>query len=410
MYLLYAPPEKFNVIPPKTPLITDEVLFTNNVAYCPKFYWKKYHCQQGCRDITPGWMKRMRSKRELNRILFVACGGFGDVMWTMPVMEAVRRKYPRAIILVATEERTMPIFQGVPYCNACVSSEFWNLQSLIRASDEVFDFGGIATFLKKEMKREPVEACFYHVGLEVPKIRKEMRPHIVCNIDEGKQVEAILRKGGISPEEDTIITIGLESSTPNRNWIFSYAKQLSERLVEDGKKVIWLSESKDFGDTTFSICKCGYEFCFTSLNPPETLRWKCPACKEYVDVQRFKAPDGVLNLGGKTSIRQAMSIIALSDIFIGPCSGLMVIATSLEIPSVGLFGAFSPHRIAKYYDKFIPLWGRLKCSPCNEHWTECREGYPAPCMKLISVDDVQLAIYELLRKYPRQPLGKLPIE
>ena len=410
MYLLYAPPEKFNLLPPKTPLITEEVKFTNNIAYCPKFYWRKYHILQGCRDITPGLMRRLRNKRELFRILFVACGGYGDIMWTMPVMKEIRRRYPRAIILVATEEKTMPIFQGVPYANSCVSSEFWNLQNLIRSSDEVFDFGGIATFLKEEMKREPVEACFYHIGLKAPKSKKEMRPHLVLNLEEGKQAEATLRKGGISPEKDKIITIALESSTPNRNWVFSYARQVSEHLVKAGLKVIWLSESKDFGDTTFSQCKCGYEFCFTSMLTPENLRWKCPVCKEYIEVQKFKAPDGVLNLGGKTSIRQAMSVIALSDVFVGPCSGLMVIATSLEIPTIGLFGAFSPQRIAKYYEKFIPLWGKTKCAPCNEHWTECREGYPAPCMKLIQPNDVLTAIYKLLRKYPRLPAGKLPIE
>lgn len=395
MYLLYAPQEKFGLLPPKTPLITDEVLFTNNIAYCTKFYWKKYHILQGCRDISPGWMQRMRNRRILNRILFIACGGFGDVLWTMPVMEAIRKKYPRAIMLVATEERTMPIFQGVPYLNACVSSEFWNLQNLIRNSDEVFDFGGIATFLKEEMKREPVEACFYHVGLEAPKTKKEMRPHLVLNIDEGKQAEATLKRGGIYPEKNKIITIALESSTPNRNWLFSYARQVSEKLVSDGYKVVWLSESRDFGDTTFSICQCGYEFSFTSMLTPEYLRWQCPVCKKYIEVQKFKAPDGVLNLGGKTTIREAMSIIALSDIFVGPCSGLMVIATSLEIPTIGLFGAFSPQRIGKYYEKFIPLWGRPKCAPCNEHWTECRLGYPAPCMRLIQPIDVLNAVYEL---------------
>jgi ADP-heptose:LPS heptosyltransferase len=355
-------------------------------------------------------MIKMRRKRQLNRILVIAVGGFGDVMWTMPAMRQLREMYPRAIILVATEERTQPIFLGVPYANACVSSEFWNLQNLIRMSDEVYDFGGIATFLKKEMTKEPVEACFYHVELPVPKNKEQMRPHLVVTLDEGKEAEALLRRNGVSPEEDKIITIALESSTPNRNWVFTYTKLLTEQLITDGHKVIWLSELKDFGNSYFFGCSCGWEFELQTRTPPATISYKCPACKQENTIKEIKQPEGLLNLGGKTNIRQTMAIIALSDVFVGPCSGLMVIATSLGIPSVGLFGAFNPNRIAKYYDKFIPLWGKTNCAPCGEHWTECREGYPAPCMKKISWEQVYIATKELLQKYPRPAIGKLPLE
>jgi len=410
MYLLHAVPEKFGKLPSRTALITEEVLFTHNLAYCSKFYWKKHHLLQGCTDVTPAWMNKLRPKRKLNKILFVVAGGFGDVLWTTPFISETRKKYPQATILVATDERTMPIFQNAPYANFCVKNEYWNLQNLIRNSDEVYDFGGIATFLKKEMKLEPVEACFFHGGLPHPKGKKEMRPHLVLTIDEGKQTEALLRREGIAPDKDIIISICLESSTPNRNWLLTYTKILTQRLIAEGKKVIWLSESKDFGDTYFYPCDCGWEFSATIKNTPDSIKFTCPQCKKESTVEQIKHPDGVINLAGKTSIRQAMAVIALSNVFIGPCSGLMVVATSLEIPTVGLFGAFSPKRIAKYYDKFLAVESGIKCSPCNEHWTECREGYPAPCMKLIPPEGVHYAIDELLKKYPRHPLGKLPME
>ena len=410
MYLLYAPPKKFGVLPSKTPILSDEVLFSGNVAFCPKHYWKKHHVLRGCRDVSPRWMKRLRRHRTLNKILFVVGGGFGDVMWTMPVMEELRRRHPRANIVIAATERTMPIFQNVPFANSCVSDVFWNLSSLIHAADEVYDFGGIATILRKEMKMEPVEACFHHVGIPKPKDKNALRPHLVATHAEGQAAEKVLRENGISPEKDTIITIGLEASTPNRNWPFSYVRELSARLRTEGKKVIWLSAKEDFTDMTISTCACGNEFVFSSKAPPTALGWKCPQCGETTLIEKFLAPEGVVNLAGKTNIRQAMAIIALSNVFVGPCSGLMVVATSFRVPTVGLFGAFSPKRIGKHYEKFSGLWGRSKCAPCNEHWTECREGYPAPCMKLIGPAQVHSEVKRLLKEHPRPALSKRPID
>lgn len=377
MYLLYAPPEKFQKLPPKAPLISDEVLFTHNVAYCPKYYWYKIHILKGCRDVSPGWMKRLRPKRILRNVLIFATGGLGDSMWSMPFARAVREKYPTARIIIIADRKASPVWQGVPFASGIVEDKFWNVQSLVRNADEIWDFGGIATILKKEMKMDPVEAIFYDAKWPLPKDKSKCKPAPIVQLEEGQRAQAELGRRGVNIKEDTIISISLESSTPNRNWPFEYVKELTKELIADGKKVLWLGESVQWADRVLD---------------EETKQI------------------GAVNFISDTSVRQVMALIAISDLFIGPNSGLMVIATALGIPTIGLFGAFNPMLRAKYYTKFVPIWGRSECAPCNEHWTECPKGNIAPCMKLITSDLVYNASIRLLKECPRSKLGRLPIE
>lgn len=409
MFLLYAPLEKFGPLPPRTPLMTDEVLFTHNVAYCSKYYWKKYHIIQGCRDITPHILRRLRDRRTLRQILVLAHGGFGDSMWCMPFAKALRDKHPQSRILILTEEKNMPLWHGIPYANACVKDEYWNKQSLIRQADEVYDFGGVATFLKKEMKLDPIEAIFKMGELPLPKKNEDCRPLLVMTIDEGRIAEQLLRRHNINTSTDKIITLALESSTPNRNWPHTYARTLSENLTSLGFKVVWLTNTKDYADTYFIGCACGWETPVMAQDAPKSIDFTCPVCGLKTENQKLEHIEGVANLSGKTDIRQAAAIIALSDAFIGPNSGLMVIATALNIPTVGLFGAFDPKLRAKFYDKFTGLMGTPPCAPCNEHWTECHKGYPAPCMKLLTPSRVEGAVLDLIKKYPKTALERRPI-
>lgn len=410
MYLLRAPRAKFNNLPVNTPLISEEVKFSHNLAYCPKFYWKKIHELQGCEDVSPVWMKQERKSRELGRILVLATGGFGDVMWTMPAIRAMRTRWPRARILVATEEKNMQLFNQFPYADFCVKDDFWNLNNLIRNSDDVFDFGGIATFLKKEMAMDPIEACFHHVELDLPTDLKEMIPHLVVSLDEGKKMEARLKREGLDPNTDKIIALGLESSTPNRNWPFSYVQTLTTILLHAGYKVIWLSESKDLGNSIFLKCDCGWEFTAAIKDKPDAITFQCPLCKKDTRINNFSEAGGLINLAGKTTMRDCMALLPFCSAYVGPNSGLMVMATSLSVPTIGLFGAFNPKVRTKYFQKFKALWGQTECAPCDEHWTECRLGYPAPCMKKITPDDVWSDLQVLLATYPHNVQGVKPIE
>jgi len=410
MYLLFAPPKKFGHLPSGTPLLTDEVLFSNNVAYCSKYFWKKYHVGRGCVDLSPAWLKKARAARELFSILFVASGGIGDILWYMPFMKAVRLKYPKARIVVATPEKRMALFQGVPFLDLAVKDDFWNLQHLIRQAHEVYDFAGIATVLERQMKLDPIDATFLDGGLPRPKDRKDCRPMLVVTAAEGKNARGILDKHAVDLNTDKIVTIALEASTSNRNWPYSYTMTLTRRLLDKGYKVIWLSEHAEIGRSFYNTCKCGWEFNLATDTIPTSLTFECPSCKAMTTLTELTQPKGVINLAGQTGIRQAIALIAMSDVFIGPNSGLMVISTALMTPTIGLFGAFNPKVRTKYYDRFAYIWGHMDCAPCKEHWTECPKGHPAPCMKIVTVDMVFDKTLEMIARYPRAAIERIPIE
>ncbi len=377
MYLLKAPPEKFGKIPSGLSLITQEVKFYNNIAYCAKYYWWKAHTMAGCKDITPKHFVKLRAQRQLQTILIFAAGGIGDTMWAMPAARALREKYPTSSIMILCEKKHMAIWKGVPYITGATSDGFWSTTGFMMKCDEAFDFGGIVTVDEKLIKNDPIISTFKIIEIPLPKDRKKCRPMLVVTADEGRKVEQQLNDNGIRLEEHKIITIGIESTTSNRNWPFEYTLELTKALVEEGYKVIWLGTDKTKAEQERPI---------------------------------LSEKHGALNLIGNTGIRDAMALLVLTDVYIGPSSGLLCIATALETPSIGLWGAFDPKCRSVFYDKYTALWGKENCSPCGEHWTECRHGHPSPCMKRITPSAVFAEVEKMLIKYPRSLASKKPIE
>ena len=410
MHILFAPPKKFGLLPRGTPLITPEVKFFNNTSFCPKFYWAQVHIFHGCHDLTPRWMLRLRKKRDLKSILFILSGGFGDVMWSMPAIRQIRSLYPNASIYVSIPARTAPVFENFPYINSLVPDDFINLQKHVFICDEIYTFGGIATWIKKEMRKEPVDACFHHIGISRPSDHHLMLPHLVITLDEAKKANALLRRKGIDPIRDTIVSLACETSTANRDWPISYLYALSALLSNKNIKVVILGEKNRFSETSTSSCDCGYEFIFNTQNPPLFLSYQCPSCKTTRYLKHFGLPPGTIDLSSIITYRESLAILSLSDCFVGPASSLVIAATALHIPTVGLYGAFSPKRLMKYYEKFDYIYGKPDCSPCNEHWTECPHGHPALCMKMVYPSLVLDKIMSIIQRHPRPPISKKPFE
>ncbi len=111
------------------------------------------------------------------------------------------------------------------------------------------------------------------------------------------------------------------------------------------------------------------------------------------DVRKL-AQTGLLNLAGKTNLKEAVYLISQCRLFISNDSGLMHIAGALNIPTIAIFGSTNPQTTSPVGNSSIVVRKAVSCSPCLKKI--CPIDFR--CMDLISVEDVFAVAQNILRK------------
>ncbi|MFQ5470927.1 MAG: glycosyltransferase family 9 protein [Gammaproteobacteria bacterium] len=92
----------------------------------------------------------------------------------------------------------------------------------------------------------------------------------------------------------------------------------------------------------------------------------------------------LINLTGKTGLRQASALINRAGLLIGVDTGLTHVGTAFRIPTIAIFGSTCPYLDAGSEKTHI-IYKALECSPCRRNPT-CGGAYT--CLTSITVDEV----------------------
>ncbi len=100
----------------------------------------------------------------------------------------------------------------------------------------------------------------------------------------------------------------------------------------------------------------------------------------------------ILDLSGKTSLNDAVGVLARSDALVGVDSGILHLCAALGKPVVGLYGPSDPTVTGPQGDGHEIVTSGAECSPCGQG--ECR--FDRKCMTNLRADSVIAALDRVL--------------
>jgi heptosyltransferase-2 len=100
----------------------------------------------------------------------------------------------------------------------------------------------------------------------------------------------------------------------------------------------------------------------------------------------------LVDIAGRTNLKEAMAVIARCTLFISNDSGLMHVAGALGIPTIALFGSTNPAATAPAGEKSVVIHHDVPCGPCLK--PVCPTDFR--CMEMIGVEEVYAAAHKIL--------------
>lgn len=353
-----------------------------------------------------------------DKILIRGVNWIGDAVMTIPAIRALRRAYPESKISLLVKPSVSPIFERDPNINEIIAYEerfsgiFGKLRLAIKLRrgrfsnaillQNAFDAALIAFLagiperigynrdkrgflLTKPIHFNSDDRKMHHIDYYLNLIKalgieiEYTNPWIYLSIDErlsAREKLSALKKPilGINPGA----TYG-----SSKRWLSDRFAQIAAWFIEEtnGSIVIFGGSNEVFiADEIEYLIKR-----HITGNRRETDF-------SNADISLTGHPL-LLNIAGKTSLRELISLISECDVFVSNDSGPMHIAYAVGTPVVAIFGSTDPDLTGPVGDSNIVLKTNISCSPCFER--TCNENNML-CMHTITSEDVYFGIKELM--------------
>jgi heptosyltransferase-1 len=101
----------------------------------------------------------------------------------------------------------------------------------------------------------------------------------------------------------------------------------------------------------------------------------------------------LVDLTGRTTLKQCAAVLRRCRLVIGNDTGPMYLAAAVGTPTVAVFGPTDASRLGPYGEGHARVWAHLTCAPCRR-----RECAPLRCLEAVTPEQVVAAARELLRR------------
>jgi lipopolysaccharide heptosyltransferase II len=321
------------------------------------------------------------------RILLVLQGSIGDVTRALPLAGLLRAGYPEAFIAWSVEPVSAPLVQGNPAIDEVIlfdRSHWWTSSGdfLRRVRRRKFDLvldlqrhlkSGIISRLsgaphRLGFHRADAKECNWlfnnlfideygnHISkldhylkfaeyLGIPK--SPLRWDFALSDAERRGVDNLL-----SDVDGSFATLFVGTRWESKNWFADQIAACADLLRREYQlRVVLLGGAND---------------------------------RELAEQSLALNNQGIVNLTGRTSLRDAIGIIDRAKIAVGPDTGLMHIAAALKVPVISLWGASDPARTGPHGFENLAIKGVATCSPCYRK--DCSIG--RQCMRSIGIEEI----------------------
>jgi lipopolysaccharide heptosyltransferase II len=334
--------------------------------------------------------------RTPQRILFVLLGAIGDVTRALPLLTRVRRAYPSAHIAWAVEPAAAPLLDYHPALNDVLlysrTRGSWTFLSFLRnIRQQRFD---LVLDLQRHLKSGLVSFCsgaptrlgFHRSNTKegnwlfntqaigaIPDFSLKLGQYLKFAEALGLPDDGVVFDLRLRPEEEqrvetmlaetprSFAAFFLGSRWPSRFWFPQATAAVAQMLQQEyGINVVLVGGRNE---VTFA--------------------------------QQVSTATGgkVINLSGKTTLRDLIGIFSRARLAMGPDSGPMHIAAATGTPVISLWGATSPLRSAPWGSEAFVLQGPAACSPCYAR--HCPIG--RVCMQRITPDHIMQKVRAILQ-------------
>jgi len=319
-----------------------------------------------------------------NNILFITLSNIGDAILTLPVLDILKDRYPDSKITVVCSERSKAVFIDNPLFGKVIvykkSSGLKEKLKLVKSlREEYFDFiidlrnSAFPFFLRGRKKTTP----FDHILKKNTHIKDW---HIAKLRNIIKNVNFNCKRQSFHIKEDSHSFIN---------------NKLSHFGLKEGSFVIIAAGARSFlkrwdKDKYLDL---GYRI-INELNLDIVLIGDNND-KAVCDYLQNNLKSRIFNLVGQTNFNQIAALFSKGKLVIANDSGILHLASYLDIPVLGLYGPSDEKKYGPWSRVCVVVRKKLDCAPCEKAHCKFKE---VKCLTQLDTDFVFSKLQNLINE------------